>query len=140
MPPDANAINERLDELERCIFAGPFRDEALTTRMWGGADVIISDELTDETRKWLGSQGLVISYQSTEPRRRAVITPHAKELSLLFERLRDIAQGRIDHMSKYDFFGTLAQAGLDYQQDHPDDKSSEGLLRSVIDAARSFLK
>lgn len=83
----------------------------------------------------VGEDHLAISLQENQSRRRVVVTEHSKELSWLFEQLRDLFRGRMDYISKYDFFGTLVQAALDYQKLGND---QAGLLLGVITAARAF--
>jgi hypothetical protein len=131
-------ISKKLDELQQRIESGDFASEARSVKQWGGADVIINRRLTDEIKRWQGDQPVVISFQDTEPRRRAVITQYSKELSWLFYELRDIFAGEIDHVSKYDFYGLLAQSALDYLDAHKENAKCDELLNAVLDRARSF--
>ncbi len=70
-------------------------------REWGGADVVIS------RRSLPPSNG-----QDFYSGPRYVITTHSRELSWMFERLRDAfyAESRLDGCSKIEFFGRLANA------------------------------
>jgi len=70
---------------------------------WSGADVIIADREPQERRTGMFADD-----------DRYVITEHALEISWLFERLRDAfhAENRIDHCSKFEFYGRLANAAL----------------------------
>ena len=70
-------------------------------REWGGADVVISSESPPP------SDG-----KGFYPEPRHVITTHSRELSWMFERLRDAfyAESRLDGCSKIEFFGRLANA------------------------------
>ncbi len=129
-------IAKQLDELQRKIEAGDFIRDAQTVSEWGGADVIISSRLSQDVEKWLGDGHLVISLQDTEPRRRAVITACSKELSWLFYRLRDIFVGTIDFMSKYDFYGRLAQSAIDYIEANKECSECTHLLKTVLDEAK----
>jgi len=113
-------------------------DEALETEEWGGADVVIKERLDADTEKWLGEEPFVIGFQSTQPRRRAVITKHSKELSWLFLQLRDIFSERIDYITKYDFFGLLAQSAIDYLAVDEESQNASGLLLAVLDTAKGF--
>lgn len=133
-------ISYRLDELQRKIKSKVFLDEASSIKEWGGADVIICSRLKESIKKWLGDQPLVISFQKTEPRRRAVITKFSKELSWLFYQLRDVFAGEIDYISKYDFYGLLAQAAIDYLETKQENAEYDQLFYSVLDKARSFPK
>lgn len=131
---------EKLDSLERKIQSGNIEKEASSVEEWGGADVIISRQLNDSIKGWLGDQSLAISLQETEPRRRVVITEFSKELSWLFYQLRDIFAEEIDHISKYDFYGVLAQTAIDYLEKNPENLKCDQLMYSVLDKARSFSK
>ncbi|MDR4496997.1 MAG: hypothetical protein MRK02_03585 [Candidatus Scalindua sp.] len=131
---------EKLDELEQKINSEDFFSEVNSLKEWGGADVVISNRLTSDIKKWLGDQPLVISLQKTEPRRRAVITEFSKELSWLFYQLRDIFAEEVDYISKYDFYGLLAQAAIDYLEVNQGNAKCNELLNAVIDKARSFVR
>jgi hypothetical protein len=112
--------------------------EARTVKEWGGADVIIEARLDENTKRWLGDQPYVISPQNTDPRRRAVITEYSKELSWLFYQLRDIFHGKLDYVSKYDFYSVLAQSAIDYLKNNEDLKDAKGLLIEVLNTAKGF--
>jgi hypothetical protein len=56
-----NNIRLELDRLEQQIQTRDISKEAGATIEWGGADVIIKDQLDDNIIKWLGEQPLVIS-------------------------------------------------------------------------------
>jgi hypothetical protein len=129
---------EQLDQLEQTIHSQAFISEASSVKEWDGADVIISNTLTSDIMKWLGDQPLVISLQKTKPRRRAVITGFPKELSWLFYQLRDIFAEEVDYISKYDFYGLLAQAATDYLEANQVNPKCNKLLLAVVNKARSF--
>lgn len=131
---------KQLDDLQHKIDTMEFVTESEKVREWDGADVIISKRLNNRIKNWLGGQPLVISFQETMPARRAVITEFSKELSWLFYRLRDIFAGRIDYISKYDFYGLLAQSAIDYLEINKDSPQCKGLLLTVVNRARSFVE
>ena len=131
-------IAKKLDELQRKIESGDFADEARSVEEWGGADVIISSQLNDRIKEWQGDNHLIISFQETEPRRRAVITEYSKELSWLFYKLGGVFAEEIDYVSKYDFYGLLAQSALDHLDGHKKNVKCNRLLNAVLDTARSF--
>jgi hypothetical protein len=131
-------IPKKLDELQQRIESGDFVSEARSVKQWGGADVIISRRLTDSIKEWRGDQPVVISFQEIEPRRRVVITEYSKELSWLFYELKAIFAGEIDHVSKYDFYGLLAQSALDYLDAHKGNVNCDQLLTAVLDMAKSL--
>jgi hypothetical protein len=135
-----DSLLDQLEELESKIRASDISVLAEDVREWGGADVVISSTLNQSTKKWLENQPLVLSLQSTEPRRRAVITKHAKELSWLFCELRDLFSARVDYISKYDFYGLLAQSAIDYLARNEAATDPKGLLLAVLDSSRKFFE
>ena len=135
-----NKILDKLNELEKQIQNFDFSPKAIKTSEWEGADVIISNQMCDTTRQWLEEQPAVISLQETEPRRRAVITEYAKELSWLFCELKEIFSERIDHISKYDFYGLLAQAAIDCLEKTDGKKDIKTLLLTVLEESKGYLE
>ena len=91
-----------------------------STRLWGGADVVIVKRTPADS---LGG--------GFYPEPRSVVTQHARELSWLFERLRDAfyAEHRVDWETKIEFFGRLANAANRAL------KSSPGINARVLCAA-----
>lgn len=122
------------EKIENCEYV----IKSKRTEEWGGADVIISKEMTPEIERWLGDQNIVISFQSTAPMKRAVITKYSRELSGLFIQLGDIFLDDLDFVSKYDFYGMLAQAAIDSLENNQDIKCNK-LLLNVLDKAYIFL-
>ena len=135
-----NKIISELEKLEKQIKNDNLPKGATATEEWGGADVIIKEQRDESINEWLRDQPLVLSPQKTEPRRRAVITEHSRELSWLFIQLRDIFDGQIDYISKYDFYGSLAQSAIDYLEKNNDTRDLKVLLLTVLQAAKVFLK
>lgn len=91
--------------------------------------------LTQETKLFEGA-GLVISdNDSMEESERYILvkTPHAKALSALIYRLKEIFRGEIDGFTKYAFYGRLGEAALKSQDD------VRTLLLDVIDEAFRFV-
>jgi hypothetical protein len=135
-----NSILNNLLNLEREIMSDRFLKRKISMMEWSGADVIIRRRLNENIKKWLTDQPfLVISPQNSIPRRRAVITEFSEELSWLFHRLRIIFSGRIDYISKYDFYGSLAQSAIDYLQKNKDSKDRRPLLLEVVKTAKGLL-
>jgi hypothetical protein len=130
----------QIKSLEHKIQTTNISMEARTVNEWGGADVIIKKILDADTEKWLGDQPLVISFQSTEPRRRAVITKYSMELSWLFYQLKDLFSEKIDYVSKYDFYGLLAQSAINYLTNNEETQDAKGLLLTVLNTAKGFCK
>ena len=131
-------INRKIDFLKQRIDSGSFLKGPRLKTEWGGADVVIRNKLHEKTLKWLGRQNIVLSFQKNEPRRRAVITEFSKELSWTFIRLRNIFSGNLNYISKYDFYGSLAQAAIDYIEDSGEHTECKQLLYVVLNAARNF--
>ncbi len=129
---------KKINDLEHKITTTDISAEAKTVGDWGGADVIIKSKLEEYIKAWLENQPVVISLQSSTPRRRAVITKHASELSWLFFQLKDIFAGEIDYITKYDFYGLLAQSALDYLAKNEEAQDAKGLLLAVLDASKGY--
>lgn len=131
-------IAEDLEALKVTIASGEYEKEAKDCREWGGADVIIQDHEDDRIRYFLRNEHEVISLDPYEPRRRAVITGHSRELSWLFFQLGDVFGSRIDCGSKYVFFGLLAQAALDHLEKNGEGKDAKPMLLEVLEASKEF--
>ena len=131
-------INREIDLLKERIDSGSFLNGPKLKYEWGGADVVIRSKLNENERKWLGRQNIVLSFQKNEPRHRAVITEFSKELSWTFIQLRNIFRANINYISKYDFYGSLAQAAIDYIEDSREHTDCKQLLYVVLNAARNF--
>ncbi|MHB1326182.1 MAG: hypothetical protein ACYC0L_08280 [Thermoleophilia bacterium] len=134
----SNEILEKLDAIQERTQSGSLHVEIGSNYEWRGADVIICSEMNDEISKWLGDSHPVISLQKSEPQRRIIITQYSKELSWLFVQLRDAFSESIDFSSKYDFYGSLAQAAIDYLKDNSSSVECNGLLLEVLDEARKM--
>ena len=132
-------ISAALDELKRRINSRALPGRVTDAREWQGADVIICGHLDEATEDWPGTQPIVISLQRTAPRRRAVVTRFSQELSWLFYQLRDIFSEHIDYVSKYDFYGTLAQSAIDYLERNQETKTQVDLLLAVLEQAEGWL-
>jgi hypothetical protein len=128
----------RIEDLKRLIESTDTPLDVRAVKEWGGADVIIKSRLDAHTEKWLRDQPLVIGLQNTVPKRRAVITKYSKELSWLFYQLRDLFSEQIDDVSKYDFYGLLAQSAIDYLVDNEESQDAKDLLRVVLNTAKGF--
>ena len=133
-------INNKLDEIKDKIDYGEFLKESSLVEEWGGADVIIKKNLTDKKLTWLIDQPEVLSLQESDPRRRVVITEYSKELSWLFYKLRDTFEDRFNKISKYDFYGFLAQTAMNYLDENDNKVNCGELLNVVLFASRRFIK
>jgi len=131
-------IVEKLNILERNILKKELLSLSEHTEEWSGADVIITNKLTKDHLKWLGNDNEIISLQETIPKKRLVITKYSKELSWLFYQLKKIFKSNIDHISKYDFYGILAQTAIDYINKNKRKLNDKILLLYVLDSSRSF--
>ena len=128
----------QIEDLEQRIKTTDISMETRAVKEWGGADIVINRILDADTEKWLRNQPLVISFQSTEPRRKAVITKYSKELSWLFYQLKNIFSDKIDDVSKYDVYGLLAQSAIDYLTDNEETQDAKGLLLAVLNTSKGF--
>ena len=106
---------------------------------WGGADVLINTRLLKKHKDWLGDQPLVLSFQTTLPMRRVVTTKYAVELTWLFIQLRKLYYERIDSVSKYDFYGELAQKAIDVVNETDNKCSVEELLFEVLRTSKIYI-
>lgn len=131
-------INRQLDELRASIERGKHEREAADIRLWCGADVMISPEMTGEIREWLGDQIEMVNFQELPAMRRAVITPHARELSWLFQKLGDIFIDELDHVTRYDFFGGMAQKAINLKAGSDNEPCCEALFEVALEWARAF--
>ena len=129
-----------LEKLENLIQTTGIPKTAKSAREWGGADVVIKKELDENTKRWLEDQHIVISSQNTEPKRRAVITEYSNELSWLFYELKEIFSGKFDYISKYDFYGALAQSAIDYLENNKENKDAKALLLAVLNTSKQFIQ
>src|SRR5271166_4941521 len=96
-----------------------------------------------------GGTGIVISATPPQPRAEPgfyrdpqyVVTPYARQLSWLFNRLRGAFSDAIDYLSKFEFYGRLADAANRYNiADSTESQSVEGLLVAVLDEAKLMAK
>jgi len=127
-------VNE-LERLETSI-----KQSLITaTTEFEGADVIICSTPTDSQKKWAGDQNIVIGLQNTSPQKRLVVTKYSQELSGLFFELQKIFDGRHDFISKYDFYGLLAQSALDYLNSCKGNENLNELLLAVLSQAKKFM-
>ena len=133
-------IIDKLNKLERKILSRDLAQLSEKTQEWGGADVIISRKLSKNNLKWLGDENIIISMQETNPKKRLVVTKYSKELSWLFYQLRDLFSSKIDYISKYDFYGILAQTAIDYINNNKNKINTKELLLCVLDSSRSFYR
>ena len=133
-----NNIPELLDHLERRIQKGYYLGTFEHIKLWGGADVIISSDLTPRIEKWVDDQPTVLSLQTLKPARRAVITRYASALSWLFYELKYIFSSSIDFISKYDFYGMLALSAKEYIANN-ENHDEKGLMIEVLEnGARKY--
>ena len=129
-----------LDTLKQTINSKALPSDLSEVHDWHGANVTIVEVLDEVTQDWLGTQpGVIISVQKTEPRRRAVVTNFSKEVRWLFYQLREMCSEYLDYVTKYDFYGTLAQSAMDYLDCHRGTESQTGLLTAVVEEAEKWV-
>ena len=130
MDGDLTDVRRKLDELATAIANGNIG----TPRMWDGAGI-----------GW-GGAGVGIAAEPLPerwpddfyPDPRVVVTPYVRELSWLFEQLWAAFRPLLDHMTKLEFFGRLANAAIAYHKRAGDDADVQGLLEAVLAKAGSI--
>lgn len=108
-------------------------------KLWQDADVIVCRRLDNNVQAWLDEQTSLGGFQKVEPRRRAVVTNYAQEVSWLFMQIKDIFDHEVDHISEYDLFGFLADAVSAHLDAHQNNVELKQLLDSAVEKAKSFL-
>ncbi len=104
------------------IIKDRYLETSRNTREWGGADVIITSD-----------ESIASSTNKT-----VVCTKHARVLSWLFKKLGDIFTPYLDHVTKYQFYGRLADSANDYLQNNPDLSEKDLLLYVHTEARKIF--
>lgn len=130
-------ILEKLDEIEKLIMSGNYKNQVFHTKEWAGADVIICNRINENIKKWMDDNTLVISQQNTKPQKRVIVTSYSKELSWLFEQLKITFIGTIDYTTKYDFYGNLAASAIKYLEKEKNILCEE-LLKTVLQEAKNI--
>ncbi len=114
--------NQLLNDLRERILKGGIQK---ADQEWGGADVAIVQALPERTGEEF----------YTDPR--FIITKFSLELSWLFEEIVKIFTGKLDYMSRYEFYGLLAEAAEKYKI-KLNDKDCMGMLIAVLDEVDSI--
>jgi hypothetical protein len=98
---------------------------------WGGAHVVIRAEPANSS-----------SEPGFYPELRTIVTQHSRHLTWLFYQLRDAFydQSLLDHMTKIEFFGRLANAALRYQSRCGGAEVRKELLLAVLHEAYAMLE
>ena len=97
------------------------------SRDWGGADVVIGPPPRP-----------VPTADGFYPDPDYVATEHHRELSWLFEQLRDLFSPYIDFINKYEFYGRLADSANRFITKYGDEKQRD-VLHAVLHEADSML-
>ena len=134
-------VNEDIQKIAKnsSEFEDTLKNYEKGNNVWSGADVIITEQINDTHEAWLENQPIVLSFQQFDAMKRLVVTQHAFELSWLFIQLRELYSGRIDHVSKYDFYGELAQKAIDTINFTNDENSYEELLLTVLRQSKVYI-
>lgn len=120
LPKDTR--NQLLNDLRERILKGGIQK---ADQEWGGADVAIVQALPERTG------------EEFYPDPRFIITKFSLELSWLFEEIVKIFTGKLDYMSRYEFYGLLAEAAEKYKI-KLNDKDCMGMLIAVLDEVDSI--
>jgi 50S ribosomal subunit-associated GTPase HflX len=100
-------------------------DESSQFEKWGGAGVIIS---SDKNRK--GHEGDLVIH-----------TIHAKTITWLMERLKDIASESLNYLNKYEFYEKIAVNVQKYTEKKGDSKEfSQELMIYLLDEVIFLIK
>ena len=127
-----DSVIENLKSLENKILNETYISKLDKVKIWGGADVIITDKIKEYQKSWLDSQPLVIDVDFESPdfipnAHRLVVTKFDRELSWLFYELKDIFKKYINFSTKFQFYGMLAIA------------SQKAINKGLEDSRRDFL-
>ena len=120
-----NNLKDQLNRLRHQVLAGAIG----TSRDWGGADVVIGPPPRP-----------VPTADGFYPDPDYVATKHHRELSWLFEQLRDLFVPYIDYINKYEFYGRLADSANSHLEEEGDSENSTSLLVASIDYCLLFTR
>ena len=118
-----NDLKEQLKRLRNQVLVGAIG----ASPDWGGADVVIGPPPRP-----------VPTVDGFYPDPDYVATKHHRELSWLFEQLRDLFAPYIDYMNKYEFYGRLADSANRFISTSGDEVQQD-VLQSVLHEANSLL-
>jgi len=99
----------------------------------------------DDSKEFGGAGIRICSQERQSPadlirgKPRTVITPNSHSLSWLIDRLKDAFTPLIDHQTKYEFYGRLANAALLYQARCNKNEVKKDLLFAVLQQAYEIL-
>ena len=114
---------DSLKSLEHTVTTLDITHKSKHSSLWSGADVCIVKHMPVE------------NYNKSHT---YVVTEYARELSWLFEELRDIFTGDIaDYFSKYEFYGKLAEAANAYLNSTEKPTVTQ-LLMAVLNVTKTF--
>jgi len=102
-------------------------------------DEVLEDRFGSTNKMFFEGAGLVISgdYKAKNTGNFIIVkTQYASALSALVYHLKDICEGHLDYINKYDFYGRLGVAANKVIANHHDKKT---LLLDVIDEAIHFV-
>jgi hypothetical protein len=102
--------------------------------------------LSQSIQEWCGADVVITSHplrpkaECFYPEPRYIVTPNAKQLSRLFSDIRDAFAELLDCSSKMQFYGRLAMAALDYQEELDGEaEDTVELLNAVVREAQAML-
>ena len=132
-------VLQKLDKLEQRIAEREY-EAAGDVEMWDGFDVVVSAHADDSLEHWVRIPTQSCDFHRVEARRRAVVTRYARELSWLFEQLRDIHPGEIERITDEDFYALLSDEANQYIEEHKAGATASHLLESVIKKVREIYR
>lgn len=100
-------ITNELNKLDNLLRNGEWQPKK-GTRLWSGADVIVSGKRTNELTAWESDEHLVVDADGMKQDIRVlIVSKQARHISGLFYDLQCIFNAYIDFSNKYTFYGRL---------------------------------
>jgi len=125
-------ITNELNKLDNLLRNGEWQPKK-GTRLWSGADVIVSGKRTNELTAWESDEHLVVDADGMKQDIRVlIVSKQARHISGLFYDLQCIFNAYIDFSNKYTFYGRLGKRAKVYI----DKKDDQGVLLEIIAEAK----
>lgn len=125
------------------------REQLVTIHSDINKESYVSFKGYNETDGWGGGDILVTTRQPQNqspgfyPDTRTVVTPYAHEAGWLISKLWELFAGHnlLDHCSKIEFFGRLAEAAIHYQKKmNGGEETAEGIMTAIFYEAVKILE
>jgi len=127
-------INDKSDAFKEQVRFS-YADEKDIEETWGGAKMVVTSAPVKPPSE--DADGITWSrFESIT----WVSTPHAKSLGWVIKEIRDIFKGTLTSMNKYDFYGSLGEAAIAYQDLNEDYETEIGIATAAIEQAYKVLE